>query len=249
MPTRVLLYGSCVSRDMFEHLDDDYQLVEYVARQSLISTTSSPVELPEGPDLQSPFQRRMVTGDFASSIGNTLAERADDIDLLVLDLVDERLGVIHLPTRGYVTRSQELLDSGLLAHFPDASGMIPFGSRAHRALWRTAAASFIGTLRQTGLLERTLLIESTFASRTDSGTPANEWWNRPARHWNKLYAPYYQVFKDAGVLTHVIGSDAVADAAHQWGPSAYHYADSAYLAIAATIREFRGPSLESGEAE
>lgn len=254
MATRVLLYGSCVSRDMLGYAGAGYDLIEYVARQSLISTTSHAVDLPAEPVLDSPFQRRMVIGDFASSIGVGLAGRAREIDLLVLDLVDERLGVVHVPGKGYLTRSQELLDSGLLEHFPDASSMIAFGSSEHVALWRPAAATFLGILKQTGLIDRTFMIEATFAARTDVGTSATKWWRRSARHWNKVFAPYYQVFKDAGVRTHTIGTAAIANAGHQWGPSAYHYVDQTYRDIVRSMDAFtaRPPSADesvSGASE
>src|SRR5690625_4557605 len=110
----MLLYGSCVSRDMFEFLPEQFTLVEYVARQSMISTISPPVPLPREPALKSDFQRRMVRGDFASALGSSLHDRATEIDILVLDLIDERLGVIPVSGCRYLTRSQELLDSGLL---------------------------------------------------------------------------------------------------------------------------------------
>lgn len=234
---RVLLYGSCVSRDMYEHLGPEYTLLEYSARQSLISTTTPAVHLPGKVDLRSSFQRRMVVNDFDSSIGSTLAERASDIDVLVLDLVDERLGVVAVGGGRYLTRSQELLDSHLLERLPHASPMIPFGSNDHFALWVPAASAFIGLLQQTGLVARTLLIEATFASHTDVGTPANKWWKRPARHWNKAYERYYKLFKDAGIRTHVIGDEAIAASDHKWGPAAYHYVDDAYLSIVRTIDE------------
>lgn len=231
----VLLYGSCVSRDTYEFLDEGFNLVGYTARQSLISACTPPVTVPAEPGLASTFQRRMLIKDFSSSIRATLTERPKEIDLLVLDLVDERVGVVPVGSGRYLTRSQELLDSGLLKHIPEARAPVHFGSDEHFALWRPAAATLLGVLQQTGLLARTLLIEATFAARTDTGAPASRWWNKSARHWNKVYARYYKVFKDAGVRTHVIGDDAVADSQHKWGPSAYHYVDHAYLGITRSI--------------
>ena len=40
--TRVLVYGSCVARDMVEFLGPGFQLVGYSARQSTSGSASSP---------------------------------------------------------------------------------------------------------------------------------------------------------------------------------------------------------------
>lgn len=234
--TRVLLYGSCVSRDMFEYLGEGYTLLGYTARQSILSTMTQPLDMPADPELPSPFQQRMVRDDFRSSIAEMLPARAGEIDLLVIDLVDERLGVLALPDGGYLTRSQELLDSGLVSRLPGPR-RIPFGTKEHFTLWRPVALEFVELLRRAGLLERTLLIEATFSARTDAGKPANMWWRKPASVWNRRYAQYYDVLRSAGIRTHVIGDDAVSSSTHQWGPAAYHYVDEAYLAITRTITD------------
>lgn len=235
--TRLLIHGSCVSRDTMPFLGARYELAGYTARQSLISSMSAPVELPGPSRLDSPFQARLVRDDFASSIPGVLRSAADDVDLLVLDLVDERLGVLALPGGMHVTRSQELLDSGLTDRLPAATESIPFSSDEHFARWRTAADAYVELLRQTGLLERTLLIVATFAATTDAGGPVTQWRGEPAAAWNERYERYHDVLVTAGLRSHVVGKRAVASTKHQWGPSAYHYVDDAYLAIAATIRE------------
>ncbi|WP_418606330.1 DUF6270 domain-containing protein [Georgenia sp. SUBG003] len=74
---RALLYGSCVSRDAFQHLGGGYELLQYVARQSLISAMSPAAVLPAQPSLVSPFQERMVRDDVASTAPSVLLDRAD----------------------------------------------------------------------------------------------------------------------------------------------------------------------------
>lgn len=239
--TRLLIHGSCVSRDTVPFLGPGFQLVKYTARQSIISAMSPPVALPAEPSLSSPFQARLVRDDFTSSVPATLRARPDEVDLLLVDLVDERLGVVGLPGGGFLTRSQELLDSGLLEALPGgALRVIPFATEEHFALWRPAAERYVDLLRETGLLERTLLVEATFAATTDAGGPATQWWGEPAEAWNEAYRRYHDVLAQAGVRTHVIGERAVACSTHQWGPAAYHYADDAYLAIAAAVRQLVG---------
>lgn len=100
---KVLILGSCVTRDAFEFAGDypPLTLHGYYARSALVSATDArpfpgvPLER-----IQSPFQRRMVQWDIT---GAALAEIAKaDYDLLVYDAIDERY-----PGAGLVERSQE----------------------------------------------------------------------------------------------------------------------------------------------
>lgn len=239
--SRIFVYGSCVARDTIGFLDESFSLVGYTARQSMISGMSPPVELPAEPDLDSAFQARMVREDFASSIARRLPEIADSLDLLLLDLIDERLDVIALPGGGHVTRSLELVQSGLLDQLPDARTLPPFGSRGRYRLWEPHALRFVDLLRETGLLERTLLIDATFAALTDTGEPVKKWRNNPAATWTRAYRPYADLLAESGVRVHRITEpEAISSTSHQWGPAPYHYVDSTYLAVTNTIAEMTG---------
>ena len=236
---RLLVYGSCVSRDMVPFLGPGWTLLRYVARQSLVSAMSAPVTPPAEPSLDSAFQRRMVTEDLTSAAPGLLRAHLEEIDVLVLDLVDERLGVVALPDGGYVTRSQELLASGLLEHLDGRE--VVFGTDEHFELWRDAADRFVSLLEETSLAARTVVVEGTFAARTDDGGSANRWRDEPAEVWNARYERYHAVLRGAGLRSHTVGADAVASTAHRWGPAAYHYADGAYLAMARAVRDTADP--------
>ena len=136
---RTFIYGSCVSRDTFEYVDKErFSLLRYVARSSLISAFSPPAPLPIPTDHGlSAFQLRQVCTDSSSRLLPTLRELADRIDLLLWDLVDERLGVYTDAEGHVVTDSIELRTVGdhvLL----DAYQHIPFGTDEHLALFRAA---------------------------------------------------------------------------------------------------------------
>ncbi|WP_425256334.1 DUF6270 domain-containing protein [Pseudarthrobacter sp. J47] len=101
----MMMYGCCVSRDAFKDLGAGYTLLGYVARQSLISGLSRPTNLLDGQALDSALQNRSLSGDLKSNLLPTLRRFADQIDLFVVDLTDERLGVVRLPDGSYIIRT------------------------------------------------------------------------------------------------------------------------------------------------
>jgi hypothetical protein len=103
----LFIYGSCVSRDTYPFLDKDWTIVEYVARQGMISAASPRGVLRGESALTSKFQNQCVRNDIRSSLFATIDKAASETDLFVLDLVDERLGVYELGGGSYITQSWE----------------------------------------------------------------------------------------------------------------------------------------------
>ncbi|WP_442859273.1 DUF6270 domain-containing protein [Arthrobacter sp. CAN_A1] len=128
---RVLIFGSCVWRDAFKRLDGSFNLVEYVARQSVISSASAPTKLLGTGNLTSAFQIRSVRNDHRSSLFAELSSAAVTTDLLLMDLVDERLGVVNLSDDTWVTYSAELVRSGALDSLPEHPTVLKFGTDRH----------------------------------------------------------------------------------------------------------------------
>src|SRR6266581_2802406 len=86
---RVAIFGSCVTRDLFEPAIRDVELVLYGSRSSLISACAPPVQIDEDDvRLDSRFQRRCVVEDFRKTFLTRFEEAAPD--RLVIDLIDER---------------------------------------------------------------------------------------------------------------------------------------------------------------
>lgn len=238
--TRTFIYGSCVSRDTFEFLrPHGYDLVRYVARQSLVSAFSPGLEaatLP-GLDVTSPFQRRMLAGDWGSSLVPQLRAHREEVDLLLWDLCDERLGVWRLPEGEVVTRSVDAISSGLEASLADRAEVVSFGSPGHLAAFTDASRQFRDVLADTGLLERTLLLAPPWATHTDDGSPTPTSFGLSAQVANGIFDAYHRVVQnilDVPVVT--LGQDrVVAAAGHQWGPAPFHYADSVYEALVTQV--------------
>ncbi|MBR7742604.1 hypothetical protein KC207_04800 [Phycicoccus sp. BSK3Z-2] len=236
---KVLIYGSCVSRDTFELLPRDrYALLDYVARQSLISAFSPVDTQALYPfEADSAFQRRMLHNDWRASLASTVESTAGDVDVLLWDLCDERLGVRHLPSGGYVTRSVDLVSTGVDARLRDEAELLDLGSSRHRRLWWEGLGTFRDLLERTHLLEKTVLVAPPWAARTVTGEPSPTSFGRSADEANELFDEYHR-WAVEGLGCPVVSlapDDARSDSTHRWGLAPFHYARENYVSLATQI--------------
>jgi hypothetical protein len=232
--TRVFIYGSCVSRDTFEHLDpEQFELVEYVARQSVLSATTRPVESVAPPVLESRFQQRMVTGDFQSSLRPLLAQHAADVDVLLIDLTDERLGVYLLPDGTVVTRSVELIESGAEQSLPQGAQHVAFGTQQHFEYWSGAIRALGDSIRQAAPRAAVALLDIPWAEWSESGQQTPDSFGVGAAQANPVFRSYVEVAVQA-LGAHVISlepAEVMSGPHHPWGDAPFHYAEKVYLDV------------------
>lgn len=234
--TRVLIYGSCVSRDTFEFLPEGHRLLAYVARQSAISV-GSPARGVQArlTELPSAFQNRMVAGDVKGDLLDVVARVAAQVDVLLIDLIDERSGVIAIGG-GHVTKLTELWTAGGQAA-TRGGRHIAFGTDEHFALWAPAVDAVVARLRELDLLARTVLLRTPWAARLDDGgdVPVPGWMTPPAEA-NALYERYFEHLQSLGLTVVELPEDlARSTMDHKWGPSPFHYTAQAYEHLAAGI--------------
>lgn len=173
------IYGSCVSRDTAEFIAKSNVLV-YVARQSVVSLV-----FPHGDEtmnlsnLKSPFQKKMVRGDLLGDGALRLVKQAEEIDIVLVDLVDERRGFWRFPDGSTLTNSIEVELSGVTEKAEkDGAKLVRFGTDEHFHYWKRCYNSFVDKLESFGLLKKTILIDVEWARATDdnvfpaSGTTA-----------------------------------------------------------------------------
>lgn len=238
--TRVVIYGSCVSRDTFEFLNPDrFQLDRYIARQSLISAYSVPTAVDDSDldRLASDFQRRTVRDDFRGSLHHDLMALGAAADVVLWDLTDERLGVWDLGGGSYVTRSVELIASGLDRELQARGRLIGYGSREHRTLWANAVHQFAASVRNAGFRSPPVLIAPPWATVDEHGRKVSAVHAPDAGRANRVLARYVAL---AGGVTTLSAPDCsiTASSTHQWGPAPYHYADHVYEAIAQPLTRY-----------
>ncbi len=218
----VAIYGSCVSRDVLR-VHPVAPVAAYAARSSWVSALTPPVAEPDADiGLASDFQARMVRDDFASTAPAAL----DAGDALLLDLTDERFGVIEYGG-GFITPSNEFRRSAW--NDVVVGRRIPFASDEHVALFRELAPRMKERLRG----RRAWVLRARFADVTDTGESVRRSDGRSGDQWQVAFAPYFAVLEELGLpILDVPDELAVASKDHLWGAAAMHYADPFYAWVA-----------------
>ncbi|WCI08748.1 DUF6270 domain-containing protein [Arthrobacter sp. OVS8] len=168
MPKNVMIYGSAVSPDVIGDMDSDFRLLRHVAGQSMISALSRPAVLLEGPADE--FPSAALEGDIKSSLLKRVRRYASDLDVLVINLADERHGVVRLPDGTFVTLTPELRTSGLLDTIRGTKTIISPVTERHWTLWEAAANRLFKALTELGMRNRTIVIDTPWAEVANSGT-------------------------------------------------------------------------------
>ncbi|WGV19202.1 DUF6270 domain-containing protein [Pseudomonas putida] len=244
MTKNLMIYGSCVSRDIF-NLEESrtFKLSDYFARSSMASLCSPPYQNEEALNrIPSAFRRRMVAYDFSKQL-LTETEKLNDADVILIDLIDERFDLVVLPSGHIITNSSELTESGLLADScVDGYELIKHGSKKRRELWLQGMQKLLDLLESHGKLDAVIINKVYWASHFEHPTDAqfpvsfaatekanqeldwmyNELEKRLEKHQFLQFSP--------DIMT--------ADEKHRWGISPFHYSERYYkeaLALLNTV--------------
>jgi|SRR5690625_335011 len=238
--TKVFIYGGCTSRDTVDFYPRyGLEMHSYIARQSLISAFNpARTALWDLDAITSSFQRRMVRWDIAGHLPRHLQDNAHDIDLIVWDLMIERVGVRAVRGGGYVTNNPQTRKHATRGRLGEVIG---FGTEDNFELWANALTKFVATLRKTGLLAKTVVNATPWAIEDKTGQQTNyPNAGMTPRFFNQTVQAYWDLIEEQGItVARVHQVDAIADPDHKWGPAYFHYAKPTYIAqleaLSATI--------------
>lgn len=185
---KIAIFGSCVSRDTAEFIPDA-EVVAYVARHSVTSLVT-----PHGTDgvdiigLNSAFQKRMVTSDLNGNGIARIGENAKDLDLVLIDLVDERRGYWLFTDGTTMTNSLEVESCGAARDARRAGAcLVDFGTDEHFESWKSGFEKLIEGLVAADLWDRTVLLDIEWAAAVDGAQhPQNDRLAKLGRSWRKL---------------------------------------------------------------
>lgn len=185
---KIAIFGSCVSRDTAEFITDA-EVVAYVARHSVTSLVT-----PHGADgvdvsgLNSAFQKRMVTGDLKGNGIARIVKSGKDLDVVLVDLVDERRGYWLFTDGTTMTNSLEVESCGAARDARrEGARLVEFGTDEHFESWKTGFEKLIEGLIAADLWDRTVLLDIEWAAALDGARhPQNDSLAKVGRSWRKL---------------------------------------------------------------
>lgn len=249
MSTKFYIFGSCVSRDGFELQDkngnyDFLDPIKYYARYSI-----SRLNFPSFEDgnkisekLLSSFQRKIVQFEFSNSLISDL--EATDFDYFIIDLIDERFGLLELESGKFVTFSDELKRTGI-----DTTQLrkINVFDDEFYDLWKSGVDILFNKLKELGKLDRVIINDVLWSYKLENGQLLTEHPEKKGlklsdiEQYNQLllkqYA-YLDTFKIEGVRNIGYASNIfVSSLNHKWGISSFHYVDSVYAYFIERLKE------------
>lgn len=213
------------------------ELQSYIARQSLISAyRPADAGLFATAGIEGTFQRRMVRGDIAGTLPEHLATNAKDIDLMVWDLMIERVGVQKVLSGGMITRNGVPRRNGVQ---PSAlGGSYTFGTDEHLRQWTWGLYKFVDTLRATDLRGKVVINATPWATVNQKGERMESDSSMTPEWFNENVLRYWDAAETEGIkVARVSHQDAIADTEHKWGPAYFHYVPETYRAQLRAITE------------
>jgi hypothetical protein len=240
--SKILICGSCVSRDAFNPdfpLAEEFEVVDYVARSSLATALSEGrVEGINFDAIESPFQRKMVISDVQHGLREVL--RRSEYDVLILDLIDERFDLFVSEKNAICTLSNELVSSGFRAE-KEPGVVIKSASEDFFRLWEKGWERLVGELRSTYSLDKLHVNKIFWAESITDGTNFLPSYGdldveRANAFLARLYSRMREDIADAQFL--VFNKNVFQGAPHhRWGKSPFHYVDEYYMTFLSKLSD------------
>lgn len=241
----VAIFGSCVSRDLFEDPHLRAELGHYAARSSIVSVVTPPVEIAEERvQLPSPWQRGCVLADFRKSFFREL--EATQATWLVIDLIDERFDLLRVG-ESFITRSSAFRAAGLEADGPWETAPVGRMSKPGLELFDEAAARFAQRVTEIVPAERVILHRALWCTRYRADGELHsftgELLQKCLGHNAMLehgYDALERAFEGRAATVGVDLTRHVADADHKWQLEPYHYDEEYHRETIAGLHELLG---------
>lgn len=223
---KIFVYGGCVSRDVFnpEFNKGGVELVNYVARNSIVKIKDKPIKLNiDSEKVSSQFQRRLLINDSENNLLNLIGK--DDFDIFFMDLLFLRYRVVSYKGT-WLTYSNELKKSGVLGSL---GKVINYDNDLFWDKFKVGIDFLFDFLANKDLLNRVLINRLYLSSCTDKGEffDNQEYINRFNSVLDRAYDYLVTHLEERNFLNY--NRDLfVADSEHRWGVDPMHYVSKFY---------------------
>lgn len=225
--TRVLIFGSCVSRDPFNRVDPDnpaFVVVDYFARSSMASIGLAPLKGVDVTPIPSVFQRRMVNRDLRKTLLPSLESL--EYDVLLVDFIDDRFKLI------VTNRGQGITDSTAFRELGYDLTQLRFRKFSNRddqfrEHWKKGWRDFLAAAEACGATRQILINRVYWSTTDDAGEPFPDA-EGIAEANTYLDWVYDEIAKDLPreQFLEYPRSGFIGKCQHQWGRSPFHYVDA-----------------------
>lgn len=230
--TKIIIFGSCVSRDVLEYDDNsNFELVGYFARCSLASLNSTPsINHNILNNIESKFQRKSVENDMSK----TFLQCLDTVnyDIFLLDLIDERFHLVINDDGTYHTYSSEYKNA-----LKSKPKLLNTYDEKKFLMWKKGLEKIINILLKNKSLDKLYINKVLWNTNIKSNLPniytdeeiitANEFLTR-MYHEIEKYVPKKQFINYSPALFY-------CDSNHKWGYSPFHYNEKLYRSTLAFL--------------
>lgn len=234
MKEQLLIFGSCVSRDILRFDTQGYfEIVRYFARSSFASLSSEPyVDKSILEKITSNFQKRMVEWDMSKEFWLFLQQ--GNYDFLLLDMIDTRFHLHKIHSKYLHTISSEY-QAGCDKRI-SSSQIIHRDSKEFFNLWLEGLKKFSRITE--AFQEKIICIKPYWTNLLAGGGAFMD--IKLIAPFNHLLENYYQALQDylpkATFIEYPQGL-LEADPNHQWGLATMHYKEEFYLYGLQKMRE------------
>src|SRR5699024_11058095 len=132
--------------------------------------------------------KRMATSDLKGTGVDRIVKNADELDVVLIDLVDERRGFWLYPDGTTITNSLEIESCGAArAARRGGARLVEFGDEEHFRRWKSGFIQLIDGLKESGLWEKTILLDIEWAGAVDGAQhPQSDGLAKLGRSWRRL---------------------------------------------------------------
>ena len=227
--SKILIYGSCVSRDPIDEWvkDGSIDLVYYLSKTSTASQISNKgqwhLPLPEGSDFASRMVRHDIEGDAKDLINNV------DFDWILFDFIDDRLPLIRVGNGQYT--ASRFFENFYYKELKEIWKPKSLTTAEHRSEYLVSLRKFLLELKSFGLDADRIIIHRAWWARHERAqagvvTLADEEVRQAAHEQNLTLRMAYEIFEEIFPSCKKIEapkSYVVSEPNHKWGNDPYHY--------------------------
>lgn len=237
MLINVDIFGSCVTRDLFEFDKQRcFKINEYIARQAVISSLSKPLYYSkENIHLSSNFQKKQIESDLNKDIFLKLQNSLGEY--LIIDMIEERFKIAKID-RSYITVSNELNLSRFLDNYSFKlydkdyrHGKVYFRHKAYKKIISAFCKKILEIYNEDKIIIHEVYLSNRYINKNGVINDFPENCLNDLYIFNQKLVYIYQILKEIlpNAFILYLGNQYIASENNKWGLAPMHFQEQYYI--------------------